>query len=271
MVDYVATGGYALRAYERFAKILRGPDGLWRVRDARIAQHYRMNVGTIVEAAKVKVRLGRALRGKPGTVLPKTGRVLGEIEEDFAETLTAGRHLPVRRRGPALRGPGRGRGAGHARAGPAPTRRSPPMPARSSRSRPSWPRGSARSSPTRSSGTGCRGRSPTTCCQQRRRSVLPGERDLLVETFPRGKRHYLTAFPFEGRLAHQTLGMLLTRRLERDGLRPLGFAANDYGIAIWTTRDVSERDRAAIRTSSATCSRRTCSATTSRPGSTNPP
>ncbi|MGU3423258.1 DNA ligase-associated DEXH box helicase, partial [Methylobacterium sp. D54C] len=90
VVDYVATGGYALRAYERFAKILRGPDGLWRVRDARTAQAYRMNVGTIVEAARVKVRPGRTLRGKPGTVLPKTGRVLGEIEDEFAETLTVG-------------------------------------------------------------------------------------------------------------------------------------------------------------------------------------
>ena len=64
VVDYVATGGYALRAYERFAKILRGPDGLWRVRDARTAQAYRMNVGTIVEAARVKVRLGRTAAGQ---------------------------------------------------------------------------------------------------------------------------------------------------------------------------------------------------------------
>ena len=82
VVDYVATGGYALRAYERFAKILRGPDGLWRVRDTRTAQQYRMNVGTIIEATKVKVRLARAIRGKPGAVLPRTGRVLGEIEDD---------------------------------------------------------------------------------------------------------------------------------------------------------------------------------------------
>ncbi|RZK94424.1 MAG: DEAD/DEAH box helicase, partial [Methylobacterium sp.] len=71
VVDYVATGGYALRAYERFAKILRGPDGLWRVRDARTAQQYRMNVGTIVESAKVKVRLARANRARPGAVLPR--------------------------------------------------------------------------------------------------------------------------------------------------------------------------------------------------------
>ena len=47
-------------------------------------------------------------------------------------------------------------------------------------------------------------------------------RRLLVETFPRGQRHYLVCYPFEGRLAHQTLGMLLTRRMERAGLHPLG-------------------------------------------------
>src|SRR3712207_9419389 len=77
--------------------------------------------------------------------------------------------------------------------------------------------------------------------QQRRRSIVPGPRDLLVETFPRGNRHYLTCFPFEGRLAHQTLGMLLTRRLERARLKPLGFVANDYGIAVHGLGDISAR------------------------------
>jgi ATP-dependent Lhr-like helicase len=74
--------------------------------------------------------------------------------------------------------------------------------------------------------------------QQERRSLIPGAGDLLVETFARQRRHYLVAFPFEGRLAHQTLGMLLTRRLERAGLRPLGFVANDYGLAAWCLGDV---------------------------------
>jgi ATP-dependent helicase Lhr and Lhr-like helicase len=77
--------------------------------------------------------------------------------------------------------------------------------------------------------------------QQRRRSLIPEARDLLVETFPRQNRHYLVCFPFEGRLAHQTLGMLLTRRLERARLKPLGFVANDYGLAAWTIGDITER------------------------------
>src|SRR5918997_3686642 len=89
VVDFVATGGYALRSYERFAKIRQGPDGLWRVRDGRVAQQYRLNIGTIIEATMIKVRLGRASRASPGTVLPR-GKVLGEIEEYFAETMTVG-------------------------------------------------------------------------------------------------------------------------------------------------------------------------------------
>ncbi|MDP4002528.1 ligase-associated DNA damage response DEXH box helicase [Methylobacterium sp. NEAU K] len=240
VVDYVATGGYALRAYERFAKILRGPDGLWRVRDARTAQAYRMNVGTIVEAARVRVRLARTLRGKPGTVLPKGGRVLGEIEDEFAETLTVGDTFLFA--GETLRF--EGLAEDEALVTRAPPGTDPAIPSYAGAKFPLSTFLAARvraliADPfewdrlPRQIGEYLQ--------QQRRRSILPGERDLLVETFPRGKRYYLTAFPFEGRLAHQTLGMLLTRRLERDGLRPLGFAANDYGIAIWTTRDLSER------------------------------
>src|SRR5690606_16756374 len=45
-------------------------------------------------------------------------------------------------------------------------------------------------------------------------------------------------YPFEGRLAHQTLGMLLTRRLERLGCRPLGFVANEYALAVWGLSDL---------------------------------
>ena len=62
---------------------------------------------------------------------------------------------------------------------------------------------------------------------------------MLVETFPRGGRHFLVAYPFEGRLAHQTLGMLLTRRLDRAGAKPLGFVANDYALAVWGHGDIS--------------------------------
>ncbi|MEM7069884.1 MAG: DNA ligase-associated DEXH box helicase, partial [Pseudomonadota bacterium] len=72
---------------------------------------------------------------------------------------------------------------------------------------------------------------------QRHYSLLPQRDQLLVETFPRADRFYMVAYPFEGRLAHQTLGMLLTRRLERARARPLGFLATDYAVAVWGLRD----------------------------------
>ena len=83
-----------------------------------------------------------------------------------------------------------------------------------------------------STGPACPTRSRTGCGCSSDASLLPPAGDLLVETFPRGSRYYLVAYPFEGRLAHQTLGMLLTRRLERAGVRPLGFVANDYALAV---------------------------------------
>jgi ATP-dependent Lhr-like helicase len=85
---------------------------------------------------------------------------------------------------------------------------------------------------------------------QQWRSLVPGERDLLVETFPRGDKFYLLCYPFEGRLAHQTLGMLLTRRLERARLKPLGFVANEYALAIYGLGDVALRiDRGELKLS----------------------
>ncbi len=73
---------------------------------------------------------------------------------------------------------------------------------------------------------------------QKDKSMLPKRDELLIETFPRGNRAYLVAYPFEGRLAHQTLGMLLTRRLERFGAKPLGFVATDYSLGIWGLEDL---------------------------------
>jgi ATP-dependent Lhr-like helicase len=92
VVDFVATGGYALKAYERFAKIRRTKDGRWRVANPMVAQRYRMNFGTIVEADMLKVRLVRSRAGGGGHTGPiaRGGRVLGEVEEYFIEMLVPG-------------------------------------------------------------------------------------------------------------------------------------------------------------------------------------
>ena len=68
---------------------------------------------------------------------------------------------------------------------------------------------------------------------QSERSVLPEPHQLLVETFPHEGVHYMVAYSFEGWNAHQSLGMLMTKRMEKAGLKPLGFVANDYGLACY--------------------------------------
>ena len=65
---------------------------------------------------------------------------------------------------------------------------------------------------------------------------------MLLETFARGHRQFMVCYPFEGRLAHTTLAMLLTRRLERMGRGPLGFVCNDYAMAIWAVKPLGGVD-----------------------------
>ena len=93
IVDFVSTGGYALRTYERYARLRPTGDGRLRLSHPRLAQQYRMNAGTIVEAPMIKIRLvgRRAAKRKPGTARPLMGgRVLGELEEYFIEQLKVG-------------------------------------------------------------------------------------------------------------------------------------------------------------------------------------
>jgi ATP-dependent Lhr-like helicase len=232
-VALVATGGYALRTYERFAKIRPGKDGLWRLSHPRFAQQYRLNVGTIIEAPLLNVRLSRNRgHGFSG----RGGRVLGKIEEYFIETLTSGDTFLFA--GLVLRFEG--------------IHENNVIVTRTQDTTPKIPLYAGGKFPLSTYlAAGVRAMLadpkrwhslPDQVAEwlriQRRKSVIPKVGQLLVETFPRGDRFYLVAYPFEGRLAHQTLGMLLTRRLERAGLRPTGFVATDYAIAAWGLGDL---------------------------------
>ncbi len=238
VIDLVATGGYALRAYERFARLMPTDDGRLRIAHPRVAQQYRLNVGTIVESPLVKVRLvGR--RGMPGRSSKPLvgGRMLGEIDEWFAGELKTGDAFLLG--GETVRLEGfRDNEVFVSRA----TAKDPIVP--------SYPGGRFPLS-THLADRVRRmlaepGRWQTLplpvaewLALQQRHSALPGADEVLIETFAHGGRHLLVAYPFEGRLAHQTLGMLMTRRLERAGAKPLGFLANDYAMAVWGLGDLS--------------------------------
>lgn len=236
-VDFVATGGYALKAYERFAKIRLGKDGRWRITHPRVAQRYRMNVGTIVEADMIKVRLVRSRRS--GAVVPRGGRLLGEVEEYFIETLRLGDTFVFA--GEILKYEALVEDEVYVSRSDA---TDPKVPAYEGGKFPLSTYLAARVRALLAKSDAWRAL-PDQVREwleiQQWRSMLPKAGDLLVETFPRAAKYYLVCYPFEGRLAHQTLGMLLTRRLERARLRPLGFVANEYALAVWGLGDVALR------------------------------
>ena len=233
VVDFVATGGYALRVYERYAKIRRTKEGLWRVANPRVAQQWRLNVGTIVEMPMVEVRL---VSGDKGRISRFGGKLLGEMEEYFFETLTPGDTFLFG--GEVLRFVGmRETEALVARA----AGRDPKIPSYWGGKFPLSTHLAERvrgllADPSHWAALPAQVRDWLEL--QREYSRLPSRTEMMVETFPRGDRFHMVAHAFEGRLAHQTLGMLLTRRMERAGLRPMGFVANDYSLGVWGAVDI---------------------------------
>jgi ATP-dependent Lhr-like helicase len=233
VVDFVATGGYALKSYERYARIRKTKEGLWRVSHPRYAQQYRLNVGTIVESPTLNVRMTRQ-RGRGGNAAG--GPVLGKIEEYFLETLTPGDTFLFA--GKILRFEGIRENECYVSNAPGQDAKVPVYAGGK------FPLSTYLAAEVRAMLADPErwNRLPEQVAEwlsiQKDKSMLPRAGDLLVETFPRGNRHYMVAYAFEGRLAHQTLGMLLTRRLERAGAHPLGFVATDYALAIWAHDDM---------------------------------
>ena len=217
-LDFVATGGYALRAYDRWQR-LQQKDGLWHLRDPRAARQIRMNIGTIQDTDTLKVQL-RGRFGKP----------LGEIEEGFAASLTKGdtfliggqivryeglRELTVEVTRNASKTPKIATFMGTKFA------TSTQLSQRILRmfQQESWPELPPASAEW--------------LALQRQVSRLPEPDRLLVESFAYDGREHTCIYGFAGRNAMQTLGLLLTQRMETQGLHPMGFVATDYAVLIW--------------------------------------
>ncbi|KQT35401.1 DNA ligase-associated DEXH box helicase [Sphingomonas sp. Leaf412] len=224
VLGFIRDGGYSLKAYDRFKRLTQDPDGKWRVSHPKFIAQHRLNAGIIVEATMLKVRF-------------RNGRALGKVEEGFAATLShgdtfffAGMSLEVEKidtEDLIVRATSR--------------------PARI----PTY--GGSRMPLSTNLANRVRGflatpsewhRFPPDVREwleiQERRSTLPRPEQLLVETFPREGRHYLVAYSFEGWNAHQSLGMLVTKRMETQGLKPLGFVANDYAIACYGLEPITD-------------------------------
>lgn len=224
VLQFVATGGYALEAYDRFKRIVRDQDGSWRLAHPEHAHRHRMNAGIIIDSEMLTVRF-------------RNGRSLGKVEEQFAASLSpgdtfifAGLHLELERiqdLDVVVKAAKKGL----------------TIPSYMGQRMPLTTHLSERVRSLLADRAGW-ARFPDDVREwlemQDWRSELPGPGRLLVESFPHEHLHYTVYYTFEGWNANQSLGMLITRRMEEAGLRPGGFVANDYSLGVWGLEPVED-------------------------------
>ncbi|MBS0481912.1 MAG: ligase-associated DNA damage response DEXH box helicase [Proteobacteria bacterium] len=227
VLHFVATGGYALKAYDRFRRIFEGRDGLWRLTHPEHAARYRLNAGIIVDSEMIDVRF-------------RNGRALGRVEEGFAAALAPG--STFRFAGLDLEVESLREGELLVRA----AKRTGQIPSYMGQRMPLTTHLSQRVQALLADRAGW-ARFPDDVREwlevQDWRSALPEPGTLLVESFQLERQHYTVFHTFEGWPANQSLGMLVTRRMEEQGLAPLGFVANDYALAVWGLRPVDDPAR----------------------------
>jgi ATP-dependent Lhr-like helicase len=225
VIEFIATGGYSLKAYDKFKKLVKRPDGKWHLSHPKFVAQHRFNAGIIVDTPMLDVRF-------------RNGRKLGKVEEGFASTLSPGNTFTFA--GMALEVESIKDLDLIVRAATKPANTIPSyMGAR-------MPLTTHLADRVRHMLTDRAGwaRFPDEVREwlemQAWRSQMPEPGQLLIETFPHDKRHYMVTYPFEGWNAHQSLGMLLTRRMESRGLMPMGFVASDYALGVWSLKPVAE-------------------------------
>lgn len=225
-LEFCVNGGYALRAYDRWQRILIRPDGFYQLRDPRSAQRIRMNAGTIQDTDTLKVRLKKQRGGKP----------LGEIEEAFAATLSPGDTFLIG--GQIVRFENMREMTVEV------SRRSDKEPKIATFMGTKFATSTVLCERILKRFEACdwTGLPPSTVewlTLQNKLSKLPQRGRLLLETFPRHDRHHLCIYGFVGRNAQQTLGLLITKQLEAQNLSPLGFVATDYATLIWGLEEIA--------------------------------
>ena len=228
VLEFVKNGGYSLKNYDQYSKIGLNKQNLYTIKNKNIRNKYRLNVGTIVESYMLKVKLGN--------------RTLGQVEEWFIEGLNQGdtflfggrvleyqylsnNNVIVRTtkdQQPKIPSYAGGR---------LPLSSELSFQVRSLISKEkNW-----KNLPSQIS---------EWLKLQLKFSNIPSPEKLLVETFPRKiknkKRYFLICYSFEGRNANQTLGFLISKRMQRMGYKPIGFVATEYALAIWSMNMVED-------------------------------
>ena len=212
-------GGRTLSRYPQFHRLRLDDDGVHRIASAKAAQLHRLNIGSIRSDATISISF-------------VGGRRLGSIEESFVARLNPGdvflfagsmvEFLRVRDMTAWVRR----------------TTRAAATP-RWNGSR--FPLSTALSaSMRRAIDEARRGNFPRPEMrlvrplleEQARLSALPAAEEILVECCRSKDGHHMFLFPFEGRLVHEGLAVLLALRYARIRPASLAMSMNDYGIEL---------------------------------------
>lgn len=225
---HITEGGKALQQYDEYRKV-EVIDGIYNITSKRIAFRHRMNIGTIVSDAMLKVKF-------------MTGGYIGHIEEYFISRLEPGDVFTLAGRNVEL----------------VQIKDMTVMVRKSNKKKslvPSWMGG--RMSLTANLGKVLRATigqalHPETSPEmqaliplfqlQAELSHIPRNNELLIEHHESKEGFHLLVFPFEGRQVHEAMSAILAYRLSR--LLPITFsiAMNDYGFELLSDKAIPVDD-----------------------------
>ena len=227
VIAFVSNGGYALKTYPQYNRLIERKPGTYALRDVKIARQYRMNIGTIVESPMLKVKL--------------RNRTLGNIEENFILNLAQGDTFLFG--GMVLKFDS--------------LHDATVLVSKTNDDEaqiPSYAGGRLPLTTNLASAVrlligrktnwkGLPGQIQDWLTMQDNRSHLPDDKRLITEVFEFKSRFYFVVYTFSGRNANQTLGFLLLRRMRRAGLKPMGFSISDYALAVWSLKPVENAEK----------------------------
>jgi ATP-dependent Lhr-like helicase len=230
MLLFITQGGTTLSGYEEYHKVVRGEDGIFRVPNRQIALRHRMNIGTIVGDALMRVKfLG--------------GGFVGTIEENFISRLKpgdafilAGRKLElvmVKDMDALVR-------KSNAKNAVVPSWNGGRLPLSADMGvllRQTYEE--AADTPARNPLIAFLGPLLDT---QKAVSAIPGEGELLTELITTREGFHLFVYPFEGRLVHQALAAMLAYRISKTLPISFSIAMSDYGFELFSDQPIPVDD-----------------------------
>ena len=224
----IVSGGDALQQYDEYKKVEKGEDGIYRIKNRRIAMRHRMHIGTIVSSPMMKVKF-------------ISGGYVGVIEETFISRLEPGNVFTLA---------GRNLEFVMVKEMTALVRKSNATKAIV----PSWDGGRMPLSSNlgmmlrrkfNEALTGndieLRALMPLFVLQEKL-SQVPRENELLIEQIETKDGYHLFVYPFEGRLVHEAIAAVLAYRISK--IIPITFsiAMNDYGFELLSDQPIPVDD-----------------------------